>query len=49
MVPKQFAAASHELFERWEAVGDLDFKLWVDFDAIACLNVTGLEYQALPV
>lgn len=46
VVPEQFAAASHELFERWETVADLDFKMWVDWDAITCLDVTGLEYQA---
>jgi len=46
VIPGRTAAASHELFERWEAMADLDFKMWVDWDAITCLNVTGLEYQA---
>lgn len=48
-IPEQFAAASHELFERWEAVGDLEFKMWVDWTALTCLEVTGLEYQAVVV
>jgi hypothetical protein len=47
VIPEQTAAASLELFERWEAIADLDFKMWVDFEAITCLNITGLEYQAL--
>jgi hypothetical protein len=46
VVPERFAAASHELFERWETVADLDFKMWVDWDTITCLDVTGLAYQA---
>jgi hypothetical protein len=46
VVAESFAAESHELFERWEAVADLDFQLWVDFDAITCIGLTGLEYQA---
>lgn len=47
VIPERFAAASHELFERWEAVGDLDFQMWVDKpEAIICLEIEGLEYQA---
>lgn len=46
VIPTQMLAASHELFERWEAVADLDFKMWVDWEAIICLNITGLEYPA---
>ena len=48
-IPEQMAAASHELFDRWEAVADLDYKMWIDWGALTCLEVTGLEYQAVVV
>lgn len=46
VVPESFGAESHELFERWEAVANLDYQLWVDWSKVTCLDIEGVEYQA---
>ena len=46
VVPETFGAESHELFDRWEAVANLSYKVWYDPKAVTCLNMPSLEYQA---
>lgn len=46
VVPESFSAESHEMFERWEAVANLDYKVWVDWGKVTCLAVQ-VEYQGV--
>ena len=45
VVPESFGAESHELFDRWEAVANLDYEVWYDPEAVTCLAMPPLEYQ----
>lgn len=45
VVPEVFGAETNEMFEKWTTSASLDFKLWVDWSVIGCMNVTGLAYQ----
>ena len=49
VVPETFGAESHEMFERWVAVANLDYKVWLDPKAITCLAISNIEYQGTVV
>lgn len=49
VVPREFAASSHEMFDRWEAHSTLTFRLWVDWSKVRLLRLSGVEHQAVPV
>ncbi len=49
VIPEQFGAETNELFEKWTTSAHLEFKLQVDWSIVDCMNVTGLEYQAIMV
>lgn len=46
VLPESFGAESHELFDRWEAVANLEYKLWYDPMEVFCVQMPKLEYQA---
>jgi hypothetical protein len=45
IVPETFGAETNEMFEKWTTSAHLEFKLYVDWDALVYMAVTGLEYQ----
>lgn len=49
VLPEIFGAETHEMFDRWEAVANLDYRLWYLPEAVVCVQTGPLTYQAQPV
>ena len=47
VLPSDFGAETLELFDKWTASSQLDFKLWIDWKAVCYCPLTGLEHQGI--
>lgn len=46
VIPDQFGAGTTEMFDKWTVEGRLEFKLFLDPEALCVLDVQGIPYQA---